>query len=104
MTRAHTADDGATTFGGSLMMTLDSGEEFRAEFEPLYPPFAIGFTFLRPTYYNDNFCRVTVGDKVGFGIFESSANVRGGTVTPTVSDGAIGTNGWHPDLRPFLTQ
>ena len=27
-----------------------------------------------------------------------------GTTFPTVSDGAIGTNGWHPDLRPLLTQ
>lgn len=100
-TRAVTADDGATTFGGTLEMVLDNGEVFTAEFEPLYPPFVLDFTFIDPTYYNDNFCRVTVGQNVGFGIFESSHNARGGTAIPIVSDGAIATNGWHPDVRPL---
>lgn len=101
-TRAMTGDDGATAYGGTLEMLLDSGETFRATFEPLYPPFALGFTFLHPAYYSDAYCRVTVGDRLGFGIFESSHNARGGTITPPVSDGAIGHDGWHADIRPLI--
>ncbi|WP_159872293.1 hypothetical protein [Novosphingobium sp. 9U] len=100
-TRAHVDDDGATAWGGTLAMTLDTGESIEARFDPVYRPFGLGWTFIHPTFYTDAYCRVTIGERTGFGIFEASANIRGGTLIPATTDGAIVRDGFHPDVRPL---
>lgn len=101
--RTVVGEDGSTNLGGTVRMHLSTGEVFEAKFEPLYPTLALDLTFLHPTLYHDAYCRVTWGDKVGFGIFESANNIRGGTVLPKVFHGCVGTNGWHHDARPLVT-
>jgi len=101
-TRAIISDDGATNLGGSVRMSLTTGEIFEARFEPLCPTIGLDMNFIHPTFYYDAYCRVTWGDKVGFGVFESTDNIRGGLVMPEVFDGSVGTNGWHPDAKPWL--
>ena len=100
-TRAIISDDGATNLGGNVRMTLATGEIFEASFAPLCPSIGLDMHFIHPTFYYDSYCRVTWGDKVGFGVFESTDNIRGGLVMPQVFDGSVGTNGWHPDARPY---
>jgi hypothetical protein len=102
-TRAIISDDGATNVGGSVRMNLVTGEVFEATFEPLCPTLGLDMHFIHPAFYYDAYCRVTWCDKVGFGVFESTNNIRGGTLMPKVFDGSIGSNGWHPAAKPFAS-
>jgi hypothetical protein len=102
-TRSTVSDDGATNLGGSVRMRLDTGEFFEATFAPLYPTLTLDYVHVQPTVYHDAYSRVTWGDKVGFGIFETSSNIRGGLLVPKTLDGSLGTNGWHRDAGPLLT-
>jgi hypothetical protein len=99
--RTIVGEDGAANLGGTLSMRLTTGEVFEATFEPMYPTIALINTFVHTTLYHDSYCRVTWGDTVGFGIFETANNICGGTIMPTVFHGCIGTNGWHHDARPL---
>jgi hypothetical protein len=85
-------EDGATNFGGTVRMTLTTDEFFEAKFDPLYP--AIANTIQNSLYY-DTLSRVTWGDHIGFGVFETSGNIQGGTLKPQVFDGSVGAEGWH---------
>ena len=91
-------EDGATNFGGFTRMTLTTGEVVEARFEPHYPSIA---SWVHQTICYDSLCRVTWGDKVGVGVFETSCNLQGGTLKPTVYDGSIGPDGWY-DYQPLL--
>jgi hypothetical protein len=99
--RTLVTDDGATNLGGTLYMKLETGEACEIRFEPLCPTLALDITFLHPIEYYDAYCRVSWGERVGFGVFESANNNRGGILLPTVFDGSVGTNGWHPEARPY---
>jgi hypothetical protein len=92
-------EDGGTNFGGTARMTLTTGEVFEAKFEPCYPAIA---NVIHHSLYYDTMSRVTWGGNVGFGVFETSNNIQGGTLTPTVYAGSIGADGWHPDAKPLL--
>jgi hypothetical protein len=70
-------------------MTLITGEIYEVKFDPFYPCVA---SFINNTAFYDSVSRVTWGDKVGFGIFEHSANIQAGTVKPESFDG-----GYAPD-------
>jgi hypothetical protein len=100
-TRATVTDDGATNVGGTVRMSLETGELFEAAFVPLYPTLTLDYVHVHPTVYHDAYSRVTWGDKVGFGIFETSSNIRGGLLVPRLLDGSIGANGWHHGVRPL---
>jgi hypothetical protein len=90
--RAIIGHDGVTNFGGSTQMTLTTGEVLEATFEPLYPCVA---SWIHQTICYDSMCKVTWGDRVGFGVFETTSNIQGGTLRPVVYDGSIGSDGWH---------
>jgi hypothetical protein len=85
-------EDGATNFGGYTRMTLTTGEVVEARFEPYYPCLA---TWVHQTICYDSLCRVTWGDRIGVGVFETSCNIQGGSIKPEVYDGSIGPDGWH---------
>jgi hypothetical protein len=97
--RALIAHDGATNLGGTTRMTLTTGEVLEAEFEPVYPCIA---SWVHQTICFDSMSRVRWGDSVGFGVFETTCNIQGGTVRPPVYDGAIAADGWYSDIRPLL--
>lgn len=90
-TVAHMAGDGATNLGGKVLMVLSTGERFETRFEPLAPA---RLSNRQSTAVVDCACRVTWGDLVGFGCFETSNNLHAGTRQPTVLDGGIVANGW----------
>ena len=95
-------EDGATNFGGTTRMVLTTGEVFEVKFEPLYPAIANCISHgERHSLYHDALSRITWGDQVGFGIFETSCNIQGGTIKPKVYEGSIGTDGWHIDAKPL---
>ncbi len=91
-------EDGATNFGGYTRMVLTTGEVLEARFEPYYPSMA---SWVHQTICYDTLCRVTWGDKVGVGVFESTCNIQGGTARPVVYDGSIGPDGWYKH-QPML--
>lgn len=90
--RAIIGHDGATNFGGTTRMTLTTGEILDARFEPLYPCIA---SWVHQTICYDAMCRVTWGDRVGFGVFETTNNIQGGTLRPEVYEGSLGPDGWY---------
>ncbi|MDT3671227.1 MAG: hypothetical protein ROZ37_12965 [Aromatoleum sp.] len=91
--------DAGTNRGGNLRMTLETGERFEAKFEPLVPCLA---SWVHGIICFDSMCRVRWGDRVGFGIFETTANLQAGTRRPEVLEpGTIWAEGWHPGVvRP----
>ncbi|RQR22052.1 hypothetical protein DIE23_37285 [Burkholderia sp. Bp9143] len=89
--RAIIGEDGGTNFGGTTRMTLTTGEEYIVKFEPMYPAIA---NIIHTTLYYDSLCQATWGDRVGYGCFETSNNIQGGTGSPPIYDGSIGKNGW----------
>jgi hypothetical protein len=91
--------DGASNRGGHTRMTLTTGEVLEATFEPVYPCIA---SQIRQTNCIDSICRVTWGDRVGFGVFETTCNQQGGSARPTVFDGAIAADGWHMGTGPLI--
>jgi len=94
--RAIIAHDGATNLGGSTRMTLTTGEILEAKFEPLYPCIA---SWVHQTICYDSMCKVTWGNRVGFGVFETTNNIQGGTLRPVVYDGSMGPDGWYQNGR-----
>lgn len=100
--KAIIGEDGATIFGGNLQMTLTTGEVFEVKFDPILPSFGIFFVFLHPTFYHDCLCRISWGDKRGFGVFEGTNNIRGGTIRPETFVGSIGADGWHEGVQKLL--
>ena len=86
--------DGLSNRGGYTRMTLTTGEIFEAHFEAVTPCVN---SWIHGTACIDNWCKVTWGDKVGVGDFESSANIMRGTHRPRVFDGdTIDADGWYP--------
>lgn len=96
--RAIIGHDGATNFGGTTRLKLTTGEVLEARFEPLYPAIA---SWVHQTICYDSMCRVTWGDRVGFGVFESTSNLQAGTLRPVVYDGSMGPDGWYRDGQPL---
>jgi hypothetical protein len=97
--RAIIGVDGATNHGGTARLRLTTGEVIDATFEPCYPAIA---SWIHDTVFYDSLSRATWGDKVGFGLFETTCNLQRGTWWPTVYEGSIGLDGWH-DVEPLLT-
>jgi hypothetical protein len=93
--------DGGSNFGGTLKMTLVTGEVFEVEFDPFYPCLA---SFINNTAFYDSISRVTWGDKVGFGIFEHSANIQCGVALPESFDGSYAPESSNPwqEAKPLL--
>lgn len=86
--------DGASTRGGILRLSLPTGEIFEARFDAMTP---CTTNWIHDTLVMDNFCRVTWGDKVGVGDFETSTNLLRGAHRPLkFVDGTVDANGWHP--------
>lgn len=90
--RAMIGEDGNTNFGGTTRLKLTTGEVYEVKFEPYYPAIA---SWVHKTICYDSMCRATWGDKIGFGVFENSNNLQGGTLQPVIYDGAYGPDGWH---------
>jgi hypothetical protein len=90
---AYLATDSVSNVGGTLLMTLSTGEKFSLKFDPVAP--AVLFN-RHGICCVDTMCRITWGDKIGYGVFESSSNLQAGTRLPKVLDGGIATDGWHP--------
>jgi hypothetical protein len=90
----YTECDGLSNRGGFTRMTLTTGEIFEAQFEAVTPCVN---SWIHGTACIDNWCKVTWGDKIGVGDFESTANIMRGTHRPRVFDGAtIDADGWYP--------
>lgn len=90
----YTECDALSNRGGFTRMTLGTGEIFEAHFEAVTPCVN---SWIHGTACIDNWCRVTWGDKVGVGDFESTANIMRGTHRPRAFDaGTIDANGWFP--------
>ena len=88
--------DAGTNRGGKLCMTLTTGEQFSVQFEPLTPCLA---SWVNGIICFDSLCRVRWGDKLGFGIFETTANLQNGTRKPgLLEEGTIWSEGWHPGV------
>jgi hypothetical protein len=89
---AYMANDGASNVGGKTLMTLSTGERFEVHSEPVAPA---------ALYYHhsiscvDTLSRLRWGDRVGYGVFETSTNPQAGARRPEVLDGGLGVNGWH---------
>jgi hypothetical protein len=94
--RAIIGEDGGTNYGGTLTMTLTTGEVFDVTFEPEYPAIA---SWVHHTICYDTLSKVTWGNKTGFGIFESTLNNQGGTRRPEKYDGSFGPDGWYEGLE-----
>ena len=93
--------DGGSNFGGTVRMTLTTGEIFEVQFDPFYPCLA---SFINNTAFYDSLSRVSWGDKVGFGVFEHSANIQVGALLPENFDGSYPPNSaseWH-EAKPLL--
>jgi hypothetical protein len=93
--RAIIGMDGATNLGGTLRMTLTTGEVLEAKYEPYYPCIAL---CVRNNAVYDSISRVTWGDKVGFGVFETSSNTQAGTREPEYFEGSYTADAagkWH---------
>lgn len=93
--------DGGTNFGGTLKMTLTTGEIFEVHYEPFYPCLS---SFINGTAFYDSLSRITWGDKVGFGVFEHSCNIQAGTENPECFDGAYppdSSGNWF-EAKPLL--
>ena len=93
--------DGGINFGGTVKMTLTTGEIFEVQYEPFYPSLV---SFINNTAFYDNVSRVTWGDKVGFGVFEHSSNIQAGTLQPECFDSAYppdSTGEWL-EAKPLL--
>ena len=88
--------DGTTHRGGTTTMTLTTGEIYTAHFTPITPCIN---SWIHGTDCVDNFSRVSWGDKVGVGCFETSNNMHAGTRRPAVFDGALSANGWYPTKK-----
>lgn len=103
--QAIIGEDGGTNFGGVTRMELTTGEVFEASFAPLYPAIANCITHgEHNSLYYDSLCRVTWGNRVGFGLFETSCNIQGGKLKPALYEGSIGTDGWHMDGVPLVSR
>lgn len=86
--------DGITNRGGELRLTLSTGEVTEMRFEPVAPSV---LTWHHEMACMDTLCRVTWGDRVGYGDFETSSNTLKGTRRPTVLDRGMSTDcGWFP--------
>jgi hypothetical protein len=86
--------DGVSNRGGVTRMNLTTGEVFEVALEPVTPCVT---SWVHGTFVIDNWCKLTWGDKVGVGDFESNTNMMRGTHRPTKFDaGTIDANGWHP--------
>jgi hypothetical protein len=88
--------DGASNRGGTVRMTLPTGEHFEARFQPLAPCLA---SWVHGVISFDTMSRVHWGNRTGFGIFETTANLQAGTRKPKVLDGAIYEDGWYPGVN-----
>ena len=90
---AHVGEDGVSNCGGRVTLRVD-GEPMVLDFEP----FARAVVSVhQDCVISDALCRVTLGDRVGVGISESSNNAQGGTGRPAVFPGSHGVldNGTH---------
>ena len=89
---AYMANDCVSNVGGRTLMSLSNGEKFEVFFYPVAPaaPF-----YHRGVTCVDTLCRMTWGDRIGHGVFETSTNPQQGSHRPAVFDRGIGTNGWH---------
>ena len=85
--------DGTSNRGGTLRMTLSTGEVFDAVFEPIAP---CVMSWHHGMACMDTLCRVRSGDRIGIGDFESSSNALKGERRPAVLDRGLGADGWYP--------
>lgn len=91
---AYMGEDGVSNCGGKVTLRLD-GETHVLEFEPLGKS-AISLHQGMPCV--DGMCKVTMGDKVGVGVSETSNRAQGGTGRPHVFPHSPGIleNGIYP--------
>ena len=86
--------DGTTNRGGTLRMNLVTGEIFEAKYEHFMPSIV---STIHGLVCVDSFSKVTWGNRVGVGCFETSANIQRGTHIPQIYEkGTFYTNGWFP--------
>jgi len=90
--RAIIGHDGQTNHGGTVRLELTTGEVLEARFEPIYPAIA---SWVHQTICYDSMCEVTWGGRKGFGCFETTSNIQGGTRRPEVYAGSMGPDGWY---------
>jgi len=98
---AYLSCDGASNVGGRTLMTLSTGEKYELLFDPVAP--AAMFN-RHGVCCVDTLSRVTWGDQIGYGVFETSTNPQAGTRLPKTLDRGINGNGWQPNPFTNSTQ
>jgi hypothetical protein len=86
--------DGVTNRGGEVRLTLTTGEVAALRFDPVAP---CVMTWHHGMACMDTLCRVTWGERVGYGDFETSSNTLKGERRPVVLAGGMSVDhGWFP--------
>lgn len=80
--RAYMGEDSVSNCGGQVLLNMD-GETHTLNFE-MVGQSAVSVTFGFPCV--DGMCKVTMGDRVGVGVSETSTNPHGGRKPPFVFD------------------
>ena len=84
--------DAISCRGGTMKMTLTTGEVLDMRFEPLAPTLV---SFHKGIACGDTMCRAYLGDRVGVADFEATNNLQGGKRKPGKLLSGIIDNGWH---------
>ncbi len=96
-TVAYMANDCVSNVGGKTLMTLTTGEKFEVSFDPVAPA---GCYYHHAVTCVDTLCRMTWGDKVGYGVYETSTNPQVGQHRPMTFEDGLGHDGWHKTSFP----
>ena len=83
---AYVGEDGVSNCGGRVVLNLDD-ERHILEYEALGKS-AISMIHGFPCV--DTMCRVTMGDRIGVGVAETSNRAQGGTGTPNIFPSSVG--------------
>jgi len=97
---AYIECDGCTNRGGKVLMVLSTGERFEAIFDPVAPAVLSNNEDLACI---DTLCRVTWGDRMGIGDFETKNNLQAGSRRPRVLDRGIAADGWHSNSSALVS-
>ena len=92
----YTECDGITNRGGVTRITLETGEVVDVKLDPLAPSV---MSYVHGMAAMDTVCRVSWGERIGMGMFESSSNLQQGSRQPKVLDRGLAADGWYPGVK-----
>jgi hypothetical protein len=90
---AYVENDGSTTRGGHISITLPDGDVMEVELEAAAPGIMCR---VHNMFNNNTLCRATYNGRKGSGMFETSLNFHAGTREPQRMVGNLLHTGWYP--------